>query len=88
MIDVLLTDKDILDLWASIPDFIQLACSRTDFEHIVAKAQCLKLLDVLKQPCTHGKWKLTGDEMNDGREAMQSECYQCMEKIEAMLKEG
>ena len=54
----------------------------------VCKAQCLKLLDVLKKPCIHGLDKIIGGYRDIGDNRITMNCLECMTEIEKLLKEG
>ena len=52
------------------------------------KAQALKLLEWLKEPCIHGLDKIIGGYRDIGDNRITMNCLECMTEIEKLLKEG
>ena len=53
---------------------------------VICKAQCLKLLEWLKEPCENKKHQIGYARDYLGRKV--KDCYECMSELESKLKEG
>lgn len=85
-IDVLLTEEEFTKAYESVTNRIQGISTRMQAgREAQNKAQCLKLLDVLKKPCKHTLYAGPGRTIR--RVFRLIDCPPCMAEIEKLLKE-
>ncbi|MFA5208564.1 MAG: hypothetical protein WC428_08030 [Candidatus Paceibacterota bacterium] len=85
MIDeVLLTPEEKDEVWkAEVKKAGKPSLMGKVWEKALVKAQCLKLLEWLKEYCTNALHNLDGDYAY-----IRAECPECLAELESKLKEG